>query len=404
MKGGMREDGGTHRLQSGQGCPMLWGYDSSSFMPAAKTAAFTFVCGPDDFMVSRAAQEQWQELVKGVEDDFGREVISGAAGNVGEVEAAVGHFLSAIQTMPMFGGKKVVWLKDISFLADSITGRAEGTEEAIKRLQAALEGNDPTAVGVLLSASPVDRRKSAYKWFEKRGEVVFVGGESKRGDNQADVLLGLIQAEAQAQGVTFTANAARLLAERLTGPGSSRLAVEEVRKLATYAISETTTISEQLVADMVPPFGDSDFFEPAEAFFSGRLDWVMDALKRYFFAGNDARPLLSSLQNRNRLLIQIRVLSDAGALGRGGINQGALEQAGSKYAQWFEGVTEKSSYNVFTQNPWYLGRLAGAAQQFSLKQLVGFQGEFLRAFEGLIRRPKEQEEVLREMAVRTLGV
>lgn len=377
--------------------------NNSSQMPAAKTPPFTLVCGPDDFMVSRSSQELWQEMVKEVEDDFGREIISGAAGNVGEVEAAVGQFLSALQTIPMFGGKKVVWLKDISFLADSVTGRAEGTEEAVKRMQAALEKNDPAAVEVLLSASPIDRRKSPYKWFEKYGQVKFVGGETKKGDNQAEVLLGLIMAEAEAQGVTFSPNAARLLAERLTGPGSSRLAVEEVRKLATYAISETTTISEQLVADMVPPFGDSDFFEPAEAFFSGKLDWVLDALKRYFFAGNDARPLLSSLQNRNRLLIQIRVLADAGALGRGSLTQSALEQASRKYAHWFEGSTEKNSYNVFTQNPWYLGRLAGAAQQFPLKQLVGFQSEFLRAFEELISRPKEQEEVLREMSVRALG-
>lgn len=355
-------------------------------------------------MVGRAAQELWQEMVKEVDDDFSKEVISGAAGNVGEVEAAVGQFLSALQTVPMFGGKKVLWLKDISFLADSVTGRAEGTEEAVKRMQAALERNDPATVEVLLSASPVDRRKSAYKWFEKNGQVKFVGGESKKGDNQAEVLLGLIQAEAQAQGVSFTPNAARLLAERLTGPGSSRLAVEEVRKLATYAISETTTIDEQLVADMVPPFGDSDFFEPAEAFFSGKLDWVIDALKRYFFAGNDSRPLLASLQNRNRLLIQIRVLADAGVLGRGFITQSTLEQASRKYGHWFEGSTEKNSYNVFTQNPWYLGRLASAAQQFSLRQLVSFQAEFLKAFEELISRPKEQEEVLREMAVRALGV
>ncbi len=39
----------------------------------------------------------------------------------------------------------------------------------------------------------------------------------------------------------------------------------------------------------------------------------------------------------------------------------------------------------------------------SLRRLIDNQREFLAAFEEIIRRPHEQEEVLRDMAVRCLG-
>jgi DNA polymerase-3 subunit delta len=58
---------------------------------------------------------------------------------------------------------------------------------------------------------------------------------------------------------------------------------------------------------------------------------------------------------------------------------------------------------VFTQNPWYLGKLAVTASKVSLKKLIEFQIAFAEAFEGIIERPNEQEAVCREMAVRCLG-
>ena len=59
---------------------------------------------------------------------------------------------------------------------------------------------------------------------------------------------------------------------------------------------------------------EGDFFEAAEAFFSGDLKWTLAALHRHFFSGGDARPVIAALQNRNRILLQVRALVDAGAV------------------------------------------------------------------------------------------
>ena len=163
-------------------------------------------------------------------------------------------------------------------------------------------------------------------------------------------------------------------------------------------------IDEASVAEMSPNAAQGDFFETAEAFFSGDLPWTLAALKRHFFAGGDARPILAALQNRNRILVQVRALSDSGEarVGPRGI-EGLQRGAATFGAKYGEAIAEKSSYNVFTQNPWYLGKLASSAKLPTLRRLIDNQREFVNAFEGIIRRPDEQEEVLRDMVVRCLA-
>jgi DNA polymerase-3 subunit delta len=363
----------------------------------AARKSFVFICGPDDFLVNRLGKTRFDEIAGEVTDEFSRDVLSGFANNVGEVEAAVNRFRESVQTVPMFGGKRAVWLKDVNFLADTVTGRAESTLKRVEELQAILQAIDPEQVAVLVTAAPVDRRRAFPKWCEKNADFVLVAGES---EGAADALAGTVLAEAQSLGVAITPDAVGLLLAKIGA--NTRLVIEEVHKLANY-VGEGT-IEEEHVAELTPNVAEGDFFEAAEAFFSGSLPRTLDAISRHFFSGGDARPLISALQNRNRILLQLRALLDAGEIkiGMRGIEKAGFDRATAVYAQHFIGVTEKSSYNVFTQNPWYLGKLASGAKLPSLRRLIDNQQEFIVAFEEIIRRPNDQEEVMRELAVRCL--
>ena len=81
----------------------------------------------------------------------------------------------------------------------------------------------------------------------------------------------------------------------------------------------------------------------------------------------------------------------------------AWARAQGVYAKHFGGDAEKSAYNLFTQNQWYVGKLVGSGKLPGLRRLIDNQQEFIRAFEEIIRRPNEQEAVLRDMAVRCLA-
>jgi len=364
-----------------------------------ETKPFIFVCGPDDYLVNRLGKERFDEQAREVSDEFSREVLSGFANNVGEVEAAVNRFRESVQTVSMFGGRRVVWLKDVNFLADSVTGRAESTLKLVEDLQAILAAVNPAEVSVVVTAAPVDRRRAFPKWCEKNADFAIVGGE---GDGAAEALAGIVLAEAKTLGVGFGDGALELLLAKVGA--NTRLLIEETHKLAAY-LGDEKTIAEAHVADLTPNVAEGDFFEAAEAFFSGDLKWTLAALNRHFFTGGDARPVIAALQNRNRILLQIRALLDSGEikLGPRGIDKGGFDRAAANHGKHFVGATEKSSYNLFTQNPWYLGKLAGNARMPTLKRLIDNQQEFIVAFEEIIRRPDEPEDVLREMAVRCLA-
>ncbi len=360
---------------------------------------FVFICGPDDFLVNRLGKERYDTLAANVTDEFSREVLNGFANNVTEVETAVNRLREAVQTISLFGGKRVVWLKDVNFLADTVTGRAEGTLRQVEELQALLGGVNPDEVAVVVTAAPVDRRRSFVKWCEATADCTLVGDEGREG---GAALEQVALAEAEVQGVTIAPDALGLLLAKVGA--NPRLLVEEVRKLATYA-DEAGTIAEAHVEELTPNFAGGDFFEAAEAFCSGDLKWSLAALHRHFFAGGDARPVITALQNRNRLLLQLRVLIDTDELRLGprGLDKAGFERAAAAYGRHFGGLAEKSPFNVFTQNLWYLGKLAGNGRLPSLRRLIDNQQEFIAAFEELVHRPGEQEEVLREMAVRCLA-
>jgi DNA polymerase III subunit delta len=359
---------------------------------------FIFICGPDDFLVNRLGKERYEALAADVTDEFSHEVLNGTANNIGEVQAVVNRFREAAQTISLFGGKRVVWLKDVTFLADTVTGRAEGTLRLVEDLQALLSAVNPEEVAVVITAAPVDRRRSFFKWCEATAEYTYIGDDGREG---LAMLENVALAEAAAQGATMTPDALALLLAKIGA--NTRLLVEEVHKLSTYA-GEGGAIEESHVEELTPNFAEGDFFEAADAFSSGDLPRTLAALRRHFFAGGDARPVITALQNRNRLLVQLRVLLDAGAvrLGPRGLDKAGFERAAAAHAPHFAGSTEKSSFNVFTQNLWYLGKLAGNAKLPPLRRLIDNQQEFIAAFEELIKRPDAQEEVLREMAVRCL--
>lgn len=362
---------------------------------------FIYISGPDDFLAHRLAKQVWGGMEASVEDDFSKEILSGHAGKVEDVEQLVNRFRESTQTLGLFGGRKVVWLKGCSFLADSVLGRAEGTQRACEDLKEILETVIPEDVGVLLSGSPVDRRKRFAKWLEKEGDYRPSGGVDSKGKG-IETLVAILMDECEALGVTMGDQAIETLISKVNG--NSRLLLEETRKLATYLGSEGTEIAPKLVEELVPNFGEGDFFESTEAFFSRNLKWTLDALRRHFFAGHDARPVIASLQNRNRLLIQLKSMSDGGdiQLGGRGIAKPSFERAAAKYADCYDGLSEKSGYNVFTQNLWYMGKLVGEGRMPNLKRLIDHHQEFIRAFEEIVERPNEQEEALRNMAIRCL--
>src|SRR5689334_19382608 len=141
-------------------------------MPKAKaksTGARTHgVAGSDEAEVKRVAAELAQELQPEAGGDFGLETIDGCADNVEQAASRIRSTIEALQTMPFFGGAKLVWLKNVNFLADSVMGRSATVQDALEELTETLNSGVAEGITFLLSAIDVDKRRSFFKSFAKK--------------------------------------------------------------------------------------------------------------------------------------------------------------------------------------------------------------------------------------------
>ena len=139
-------------------------------MPAASPAPVLLVCGEDDFNVKQRARQvfqKWSEELGGMD----HEIIDAQVSNGGEALKSLAKLREGLNTLPFFGGGKVVWLQNCSFLGDDRTSASQAVTETLAELAAELKAFKWGNVRLLISAGKVDKRKTFYKTVEKIGDV-----------------------------------------------------------------------------------------------------------------------------------------------------------------------------------------------------------------------------------------
>ncbi len=141
-------------------------------MPAAvkSVSAVAFIFGEDDFAVkqrSRQVYQQWTEELGGMD----HEIIDAAVGNSEQALKALAKLREALQTLPFFGGGKVVWLQNCNFLADDRTSSSSAVTETLGEIARELKEFSWQNVRLLISAAKVDKRKVFYKTLDKLADV-----------------------------------------------------------------------------------------------------------------------------------------------------------------------------------------------------------------------------------------
>src|ERR1043166_6366900 len=129
------------------------------------------VVGSDESEVKRIAAELAAKLAPPDAGEFGVEVIDACADNVDQAVSRIRSAIEALQTLPFFGGGKLVWLKNANCLGDSVIGRSASVQSALDDLAELLDAGLGSEVTFLLSATEVDKRRSFYKTLGKRAEV-----------------------------------------------------------------------------------------------------------------------------------------------------------------------------------------------------------------------------------------
>ena len=91
------------------------------------------VCGNDEYEVSNHVRALVNRLCPDEEQALSLETIDGAADNTAEAVEAIKQCVEALCTVGLFGGKKVVWLRDANFFTDNAVGKTQDTKERVKQ-------------------------------------------------------------------------------------------------------------------------------------------------------------------------------------------------------------------------------------------------------------------------------
>jgi len=258
-------------------------------MPPRKKTALTteprgvfVVIGSDEGETKRRAKELASELTPEQGADFGVDTIDGTTDNAEQAVLRLRQAKEAIQTLPFFGSEKLVWLKNVNFLADTVTGRSAAVQEALEEFKAFLDRGLPEGVRFLLSASEVDKRRSFYKSLGKFAKVEqFDRIDTSRSGWEQDVQV-IVHRLAAELDLKFDPEALEIFVQ-LAGADGRQLR-NELQKIDIY-LGEQRTVTVEVVRALVAKSTSGVIWELGTCLSKRKLGESLAFLEQLVFQG-----------------------------------------------------------------------------------------------------------------------
>jgi len=271
-------------------------------------APLALIWGDDDYAVKQRARQvftAWTEKT----GEFDQEIIEATAENADHVTRILARLREALQTLPFFGGAKVVWLKDCNFLGDGRLSEAASVTAAVGGLAAELQRFSWEQVRLLISAGKVDRRRAFYKMVQAVGAQEV--HESLSAAKDWEVLAERFARDEFARHGQTIEPAALVELVAAVGPHLRTLAAE-VEKLSLYA-GDRREITRADVAQITSRTHQAEAFAVAEALGDRDLPRALRTLDEELWQIRTDRSkspigLLYGLISKVRLLLLVKEL------------------------------------------------------------------------------------------------
>jgi DNA polymerase-3 subunit delta len=359
------------------------------------TGNFFAVVGSDDGIVREKALALYNQLTGGLDDGFTHETIDGIADNSDSAFEICASTVQALLTIPMFGGDKVVWLRNANFLGDNVTGRSQRTEAGVESLRSTLERGLPNGVKFLLTAHGVDKRRGFWKFIEKAAQIqVHDRIDTSRDDWQGQVA-ALVTSRARALGLQFEPDALAIFV-MLAGEQSQQIG-NELEKLDLYLGPERRTITEQDVNVLVPLSRAAVVFEIGKAIQNGNAARAIQLIDQQLEADESAIGIMrASIIGVVRNLFMAKLIVERFKVPTGSYPafSGGLNRLPENDRAWLPQKKDGSGVNVF---PIFLA-LPNAAN-FDLEGLQHVMEATLKADQALVTTGLDHRLVLHRLIV-----
>ncbi len=356
--------------------------------------------GTDEGMVREKALKLYNELTGGLDDGFTHETIDGIADNSESAFEICAATVQSLQTIPMFGGDKVVWLRNANFLGDNVTGRSKRTEDGVESLRSTLEKGLPDGVKFLLTAQGIDKRRAFWKFIQKAAEVQAYDRIDTSRDDWQDQVAAMVTRRAAEMGLEFEPDALAVFV-LLAGEQSQQIG-NELEKLDLYLGNERRTVTEADVDILVPLSRAAVVFEIGKALQNGNAARAIQLIDQQLEADESAIGIMrASIIGVVRNLFMARLILEKFKVPTGNYQSfaGALNRLPENERAWLPQKKDGSGVNVY---PIFLA--AGSAASFDLAGLQGVMEATLKADEALVTSGLDHRLVLHRLVVQIASV
>lgn len=402
-------------------------------MPKTKTKETTenihAVVGSDESEVKRVAAELAAKLTPPDAGEFGIEVIDACADNVDQAVSRIRSAIEALQTLPFFGGGKLVWLKNANCLGDSVIGRSASVQSALDDLAELLDAGLGSDVTLLISATEVDKRRSFYKTLGKRAEVQVIDRLDSSRAGWEEEATEICRRRAKARKLQFEEEALDLFV-LLTG-GDTRQIENELEKIDLYcgtgfqpvglagvspAFGKDTTgkmpvgltartavppVTAEQVRELVPLSRAGVIFELGNALAACDLERALKLVKGLLDQGETAIGiLLVAILPTIRNLLLAKDLMERNRIPRPNAPFAFISALNRLPAEATEHLPRKKDGSI---NGYALGLAAQQAHRFEMSRLIAGLEACLEANLRLVTSQLDHELVLTEIVVKLLA-
>lgn len=356
------------------------------------------IVGSDESEVKRVAAELAAKLTPPGAGEFGLEIIDANVDYVDQAVSKIRSGIEALQTLPFFGGRKLVWLKNVNFLGDSVMGNSESVQSELEDLAELLGAGLGSDVTLLISATEVDKRRSFYKTLGKLAEVQVIDRLDASRSGWEEEAAEIVRRHATSRKMEFEEEALDLFV-LLTG-GSTQQIENELEKIDLY-LNGNRRVSVSDVRELVPLSRAGVIFELGNALAACNLERALTLIGGLLDQGESAIGiLLATILPTTRNLLLAKDLMERYRIPRPHAPNSFIAALNRLPPEATEYLPRKKDGSI---SGWTLAFAAQQAHRFETKQLIAGLEACLEANLRLVTSQLDHELVLTELVVKLLA-
>ncbi|MEA2069458.1 MAG: hypothetical protein U9P12_09685 [Verrucomicrobiota bacterium] len=266
--------------------------------------------GNDEYLVGLNARKKVDEICPEAEQSLALEVVDGGAAKIDDAVAALDQCVAAFRTVGLFGGQKVVWFRDVSFLKNAVIMKNERVKRLLGELASDIKAGLADDQFLIISAPGIDKRSAFYKAINEVGEVEEYA-IPERDYEARPVALKRAVSLFKREGYAIDAAAADAFIEK-TG-FETRQIMNEVEKMVLFKGDDRSIV----VADVqiiTSTSGEAIAWDFTDAVAERRLGEAIRIFRQLLFQKQTAIGLIIQIESLFQNMLRFREYMDAGWL------------------------------------------------------------------------------------------